>query len=345
MTQASRPQAEHADNFPAPSDPGPYSADEWTQIYSILFTPGSVTTQGPIVRYLNELEPTDNGSTEVYVDTGAGLVNGHLLISSEQETWTVPAGPAGGRQDRVVMVENNSNAEVTQSTAGRPLLFPNDLSEYTGTPGVPAYSARLAILRGDDLNNLPALDQTNTLYMVELYRYSINNVPTISSQVDYRDFCYFGSTIGTRNLWVPALVGSGPTALQYNNQGPGVPCADAATTTVGGFFSVPEDYASAMVAQVVLSSPVANAGNLRGTNTANGRANGELYNTHVSTITATVAAPTADRTAVGWDLTITGIDTDDYVGLAFARLGADPLDTSTAVVTVHGWKVSYAADS
>jgi len=167
----------------------------WSELFRILFTGDQQAMQGPFVRYLNELEVTDNGITTVYVDTGAGMVNGHMLISSEKETWTIPAGPVGGRTDRVVMVENNSNVEVTQSIAGRPFLFPADLSEYTATPGVPAYSARLASLRGADTGALPALDQTIALYMVELARYDINNVPTISNQVDYREFCKFSGTI------------------------------------------------------------------------------------------------------------------------------------------------------
>lgn len=195
MTQSSRPQADHIITYPAPSDPGPYSGDQWAELFRILFTGDQQTIYGPFQRYLNQLEVTDNASTEVYVDTGGGMVNGHALISSEQETWAVPAGPAGGRTDRVVMVENNSNAEVTQSTAVRPLLFPNDLSEYTATPGVPAYSARLAILRGNDAGALPALDQSTALYMVELARYDIDNGPTISNQVDYREFCKFSTVV------------------------------------------------------------------------------------------------------------------------------------------------------
>lgn len=195
MTQSSRPQADHITSFPAPSDPGPYSGDQWAELFRVLFTGDKQAVYGPFQRYLNQLEATDNAATEVYVDTGGGMVNGHVLLSSEKETWTVPAGPAGGRIDRVVMVENNSNVEVTQSTAAQPLLFPNDLSEYTATPGVPAYSARLAILRGNNAGALPALDQTTALYMVESARYEINNVPTISSQVDYREFCKFSTVV------------------------------------------------------------------------------------------------------------------------------------------------------
>lgn len=217
MTQASRPQADNIANYPAPSDPGPYSADQWAELFLTLFTGDRATHQGPFRRYLNELEPADNGTTTVTVDTGAGIVNGHVLVSSEQETFAIPAGPVASRTDRVVIVENNQNVEVTQTVAGRPLLFPNDLSEYTATPGVPAYSARLAIVRGADGAGLPGIDQTTALYMVELYRYDINNVPTISNATDYRNFAK--TTTASKHqiaqVDVPAL--TTPATIDFSN--------------------------------------------------------------------------------------------------------------------------------
>jgi len=188
MTQASRPQKDIDTSFPAPSDSGPYTADEWTEYLQITYTGDEQATQGPLVSYLNELVVADNGTNAVTVGTGAGYVNGHLLISSEQETFAIPAGPAATRVDVAVMVENNSGVEVTQTIAGRPLLFPNDLSEYTATPAVPAHSARLAIIRGADGAGLPVVDKTTALYMVELARYTINNAPAITAQADLRQF-------------------------------------------------------------------------------------------------------------------------------------------------------------
>jgi len=352
MTQASRPQADHIDNYPAPSDPGPYSSDQWAQLFQIFFTGDQQATQGPFARYLNELEPTDNASTEVYVDTGAGVVNGHILVSSEKETWTVPAGPAGGRQGRVVMVENNNNTEVTQSTAGRSLLFPNDLSEYTGTPGVPAYSARLAILRGDDLNNLPALDQTNALYMVELYRYSIENSPTISSATDYRDFCEFSTWIDastiedrTRYAFVPAVGGDGSVS------GPGLPSFDAVqygiltinteTSTIAGYWTVPADFSSVMTVQAVVI-PTADC-NVWCTTGADYGACGEAYNAHQdSTVAAAVAVTNGDYNCVQ-ETSLASAAVGDIICFSWRRTGTHGSDTCTDVYCV-GWLVSYTAD-
>ena len=191
MTQASRPQADHITSYPAPSDPGPYSADQWAEYMQIAYTGDQQTTQGPLHNYLNELVCADNGSTTVTVGTGAGWVNGHLLISSEQETFTIPAGPVATRTDRVVMCENNTNTEITTTDAGMSFIFPVDLTEYTATPGIPPYSARLVIVRGADGAGLPVIDQTNTQYMVELYRYDIEATPTISNATDYRYFARY----------------------------------------------------------------------------------------------------------------------------------------------------------
>lgn len=193
MTQSSRPQPDRIDNYPT-SDAGPFSGDQWAELFQTLFTGDQQATQGPLIRYLNELAVTDNGTTQVQVDTGAGFINGHWLLNTAQETWTIPAGPAGGRQDRVVMVENNSNTVVTQTLAGRPLLFPNNLTDYNGTASIEPYTARLVIVRGDDVGNLPALDQGTTLYMVELYRYTIA-LAVMSLQTDYRTFCKYSSSL------------------------------------------------------------------------------------------------------------------------------------------------------
>lgn len=351
MTQVSRPQSDNLSAYPFPSDPGPYSGDAWAGLFRILFTGDQQVTQGPFVRYLNELEVTDNASTTVYVDTGAGMVNGHALISSEQETWTVPAGPAGGRTDRVVMVENNTNVEVTQSTAARPLLFPADLSEYTATPGVPAYSARLAILRGNDAGALPALDQTNALYMVELARYDINNVPTISAATDYREFCYFASTIGTRRFlvaptrcfqvapyaecWNPA---ADPNDILH-----GPVMKDTKNTYVMGEYVIPTDYRANMTQTAVVRSR--GTGNVYGINNAYFGECGEDYDdTSLSTgsVATAVGAPVFTNDCIQ-TLNVTGITTDDIVLCRYWRQGGDVLDTVGDNVYFAGWIIEYEA--
>jgi len=357
MTQASRPQADSLASYPAPSDPGPYSGDQWAELFRVLFTGDQQATQGPLVRYLNELAVTDNAATEVYVATGAGMVNGHFLVSSELETWTVPAGPAGGRIDRVVMVENNTNAEVTQSTAARPLLFPADLSEYTATPGIPPYSARLAILRGDDLGALPGLDTTTALYMVELARYGINNVPTISAQVDYREFCYFSSTIGTRQFFVPALAGYNDTdsteitmnsvgsSITHLMWGPALILPDSKLSYGGGRFLVPADYASDMTSKAVIGSTI--SANIYGDNRYYAGECSEGHDTHsdATGYAATAIVGAAIMQNCIQSLSVSSIGTSDIVQLVYYRDATDVLDTIDNIVYLLGWIIEYQAES
>lgn len=218
MTQESRHQAEHITLHPFPSDPGPYSGDQWAERERVIFTGDQYALQGPLVRYLNELEVTDNDATsddEVYVDQGAAFVNGHWFHSDEQETFSIPAGPVGGRRDRVVLVENNTNATITAPAAAPSLAFilPNDTSEYDqATPGVPAYSARLAIVRGTGA--LPGIDKDATIYMVELARYTVDNGPEFSSQEDRRNFCHF-STLADKMVIETTILGAPAATITF----------------------------------------------------------------------------------------------------------------------------------
>lgn len=219
MVQASRPQADHISNFPLPSDPGPYTADQWAQYMQISYTGDQQTLQGPIARYVNEMVVTDNLSTEVYVDEGAGWVNGHLLISTEKETFSIPAGPVTGRWDIVVMCENNSASPITATDApgNRPFIFPNDLTEYETVPAnaIPAYSARLVIVRGVDGAGAPTIDQTPAKYMVELARYSIESTPTISAQEDRRSWA--ATPMAGMHRLRETILGAGLNVVTWDN--------------------------------------------------------------------------------------------------------------------------------
>lgn len=266
MTQSSRPQADHISNYPLPSDPGPYTADQWAQYMQIVYTGDQQSSQGPLIRYLNELIVTTNATTEIYVNTGAGMVNGHLLVSSESETFVIPAGPVATRIDIVAMVENNTNAEITATDAARPFLFPNDLSEYTATPAIPAYSARLVIVRGADGAGAPVLDQTTAKYMVELARYTINNVPTISALTDNRVFCRFSNQQGpiVKRFLAPFIHGwdvtAGTPIVVDANYVKGMPLIDANDGYLTAKFSVPDDFISGMTVSPILVEPAAGVG-------------------------------------------------------------------------------------
>ena len=201
MTQVSTIQADHISNFPT-SDAGPYSADQWSEMFRVLFTGDQQATQGPLARYLNELAVTINvvGPPPVIrVDTGAGFTNGHWFnsdaVAPSPTDFTIPLPVADPRIDRVVIAENNTNLAYTVSDLGFVLDFPDDVTDYNGTNSIEPYSARLVIMQGAE-NAAPAtpgLDQNANHYMVELYRYQISAAGAITNNVDYRDFCEFSS--------------------------------------------------------------------------------------------------------------------------------------------------------
>lgn len=348
MTQSSRPQADNIANYPAPSDPGPYSADQWAQYMQIVYTGDQQSTQGPLIRYLNELAVTTNATTEVYVNTGAGMVNGHLLISSESETFVIPAGPVATRIDIVAMVENNSNAEVTQTTAGRPFLFPNDLSEYTATPGVPAYSARLVIVRGADGAGAPVLDQTTALYMVELYRYTINNVPTISTLTDNRIFCRFSSGWPLRTRWIPCTGARNWTDSTTITRGDGVGAlagfelADDKLCRAYGDYIVPEDFASSMEVFAVIR-PAA-SGNIVSLGAISYGLCGEAYTLNSDAYAQAARAVTVNDNNCHSMGVLTAVTKNDILTISYNRLGSDVLDTINDVVRIPGFYVTYVPD-
>lgn len=200
MTQISRPQPGHQDS--GYLDAGPYSADQWSELYKILFTGDNPTTQGPLTYVLNQLEATSPSVTTVQVDTGWGVCNGHLLKNSAAVTFT-PSAPVGNsRIDVVVMVENNTAVARTQGIATpNNLIFPNDLTDYEGTASLKPYTCRLAILQGTPAGSpvAPTLDvDTATMYMVPLLQYTISTVPVIGTLVDLRQ-----SVKSPLSQWLP----------------------------------------------------------------------------------------------------------------------------------------------
>lgn len=57
-----------------------YSFDDWTDLWSLLFTTDR-TTMGVISDHLNQLEVTANGAQTVQIDTGGALVDGKLYLN------------------------------------------------------------------------------------------------------------------------------------------------------------------------------------------------------------------------------------------------------------------------
>jgi len=201
MTQTSRPAGTDSTTWPN-SDAGPYNADQWSQIYQTLFTGDQHATQGPLIRYLNELIGTVNvvgPPAEIRVDTGAAMVNGHWFESDATVDFTLVAPGANPRIDVVVIAVNNTAVDFAVSDGGFNLDFPDNLADYGADADIEEYSCRLCIVQGAELGVpvAPGLDANNNHWMIPLYQYQINVAGAISGQTDRRDFCEFSTEVVT----------------------------------------------------------------------------------------------------------------------------------------------------
>ena len=206
MTQASRPQADNQSNGSV--DAGPYSGNQWAQLFQSLFTRDDQATRSVLGRYANELEVTNPAGTTIRVDTGAAVVDGHWIENDATVDFTPNVPGIASRTDKVVLVENNTNA-VYDGTASAVILdFPTVLVDYGALSSVPKYSCRLAVLRGDaGTGAATALIQTASYWMVELYRFNITNVPGVNTLTDNRAYAKFATQVldarqgGSATVW------------------------------------------------------------------------------------------------------------------------------------------------
>jgi len=96
------------------------------------------------------------------------------------------------------MIENNTNAPVADGTEAQGWVFPTVLADYNLAASVPAYTARLAIVKGTPAAGPaePVLDQTATLYMVPIAKYQISVAGAITAFEDRREFVDVETIVG-----------------------------------------------------------------------------------------------------------------------------------------------------
>ena len=82
-------------------DAGPYTDDQWSDMYRALFQ-SDRTTQGIIDGHLNELVVT-GATSPVAVDTGAALVDGKFYENDASLNVTIPSPAGATRIDRIVL--------------------------------------------------------------------------------------------------------------------------------------------------------------------------------------------------------------------------------------------------
>jgi len=212
MTQNSIPQTGHIDDNVSP-DAGPYSAVEWSAVWSSILTSG--VNQGPIgIIGDDSLAVTNPSGTTINVAAGDAMVGGRNFRNDASLSFSVASPSANPRIDVVVVVQNESNSSITAGIAsGNDLSFPTSLTDYQGSASVPPYSARVAILKGTEAASpsAPTLDQNAALlYMIPLAQYQISTGGTISALTNLREFTV---SAGGGNAYVD-------TVIEYPSGGP-----------------------------------------------------------------------------------------------------------------------------
>lgn len=225
MTQSSRPQADNQNN--GYDDAGPYSRNQWAERMRAAHTGDDSTAssrtkiRGVIPTYLNLLVPSEPAAGTVRVGSGAGMSYGSYLFNTANVDFDSDgdAPTANPRIDLVCIVENNTNAVVSDGTAGNGWIFPTDLTDYDGLSSIPAYSARLVIVKGAEAGApvAPTLDQSSTLYMVEIARYQISVAGVISNFTDNREFADIETIVGVTEANDDAIEDAAILGTQVTN--------------------------------------------------------------------------------------------------------------------------------
>lgn len=127
-------------------DAGPFSDDDWSDIWRYLFT-FDRATQGPLPNVLNELEVT-GVATPVSVNTGVALADGKYYMNDSAANVVVPSPAVNPRIDRIV-IRKSWAAQTCRITriegiegGGAPAITQNDgvtwdvpLAQYSITVG------------------------------------------------------------------------------------------------------------------------------------------------------------------------------------------------------------------
>jgi hypothetical protein len=347
MTQRSQPAQDHVINFPT-SDAGPYSADEWSDMFASLFAAG-VADQGPLVRYLNELEVTDDAA-DIDVDTGGAIVNGHWYKNDAAVAFTIPHPAGNPRIDKVVVAVNNTAIAYAVSDLGFALDFPDVLADYNLTASIEPYSARLCIVQGTEnvAPVAPGLDQNANHYMIPLYQYEISVAGVISAAVDLRQFCRFASGYGYVEAFVPPTSGWNVTdMINLRGQcGWGLQLEDAKRCIVNGQWRVPLDYAGGNIEVYPVFTPDLSANAYLDWGASYG-ACGQNDDTHEDAFAGHAAVAVTGGIvnclpALTFNLTTPAAG--DFVSLILDRDATDVLDTVAGILSIRGWVLTYQSN-
>jgi hypothetical protein len=207
MAQSSRPQAGNVTANPTYVDSGPYTETQWgAQLFRKLFTTDEHATQGVLLGVDNGLACTfGTGTHNVYVNTGAGMCNGHFFENTASVTIAVEAPGGGSRTDYVCMVENNTGGAL--SAGNLPIIYNTE-----GGASIPPYSCRLAVVK-----NCPAnYTQNNALWMTRLATLN-TQAGYIGGITDNRVYCQYATDLQDGVVETEKIADSAVTTLKIDD--------------------------------------------------------------------------------------------------------------------------------
>lgn len=294
-------------------DAGPYTADEWDDMFERRFGSGAApyNDRGVIRNWANELEVTDGGANQADVDTGAALVHGKHYDSDAVENIVVPNSVGAWREDLICL---------QSVTAAQTIRIARHANPADGV-------------------GYPAPTQTAATWEIPLAAVRINNVGAITLITDLRD--YVSNLIQPKEIWARPFpdTPSGATRILTGSyegvrlDSPGETCAFV--------FKVPIDFKDIVQARVILQNSVGGPGTFDWTVTTNWGTCGEDYNGHADGDTADGVPAGATQAFICVDVTDAlrpNLAAGDYAGLRFVL---DALATITWIA-VFGLEFRYS---
>jgi len=193
-------------------DAGPYSDDDWDDIWEVLFGSGAspYNDRGVIKNWANELAGTDGGANTFDVATGAALVHGKFYKNTAVVNVNIPSSVGAWREDLICLHQS----WLTQTTRIYRHANPADGVGY------------------------PAPTQTDgSCWEIPLWAVRINNAGAITLITDLRD--YVSDLMQPKQLQVWPKNISGVDVVK--NYHPGI-SLDPTDDECGFEFMVPLDF-------------------------------------------------------------------------------------------------------
>lgn len=248
-------------------DAGPYSDDDWDNIWEVVFGSGAspYNDRGVIRNWANELEVTDGGANTADVDTGAALVHGKFYKNDAVVNVTVPSSTPGNWREDLICLQSSWVAQTIR------------IARHANPAENVGY---------------PAPTQTDGVtWEIPLAAVRIDSFGTITLITDLRD--YVSDLMQPKQLQIDPLIGGAgaPVFTQFN-----LHCGvalDNDNDEAGFEFVVPDDFKSLVEAEIRFIPEV--SGNIDWDTTMRAAACGEAAQTHSDSCSGAALAVTADE--------------------------------------------------